>query len=97
MTKLSQQELEICYLISKVFDFATDYKALLRQNYELVQECKEILQDTRHTEEFKRHYKEVLVRIEDREKEVALESVREKYIEIKNKIFIIKADLAKRI
>ncbi|GAB0174014.1 MAG: hypothetical protein MSS67_09070 [Helicobacter bilis] len=46
MIKLSQQELEICYLISKVFDFGTDYKALLRQNYELVQECKEILQDT---------------------------------------------------
>ncbi|MDY5185704.1 hypothetical protein [Helicobacter trogontum] len=51
---------------------------------------------TRHTEELKMHYQEVLVRIEDREKEVALESVREKYIEINNKIFIIKADFSKK-
>lgn len=51
---------------------------------------------TRHTEELKMHYQEVLVRIEDGEKEVALESVREKYIEINNKIFIIKADFSKK-
>ena len=64
------------------FDFGTDYKASLRHNHKLVQECKEILQDARHTEEFKGHYHEVLVRIESREREIALESVREKYIEI---------------
>lgn len=96
MIKLSQQELEICYIISKVFDFGTDYKALLRHNYELVQECKEILQDTRHTEELKKHDQEVLTRIEGKEKEIALESVREKYVEIKNKILFIKADFSKK-
>lgn len=38
----------------------------------------------------------MLTRIHDREKEVALENVREKYIEIKNKIFLIKADCSKK-
>ena len=85
MIKLSSQDLEICYILSRIFDFGTDYKASLRHNHKLVQECKEILQDARHTEEFKGHYHEVLVRIESREREIALESVREKYIEIKNK------------
>ena len=96
MIKLSSQDLEICYLISKVFDFGTDYKASLRHNHKLVQECKEILQDARHTEEFKGHYHEMLARIEGREREIALESVREKYIEIKNKILFIKADFSKK-
>lgn len=62
MIILSSQELEICYLVSKVFDFDTDYKASLQQNHKLLQECKEILQDARHTKELKRHYQEVLTR-----------------------------------
>ena len=96
MSELSQQDLEICYILSRIFDFGTDYKASLRHNHKLVQECKEILQDAGHTEEFKGHYHEVLVRIESREREIALESVREKYIEIKNKILFIKADFSKK-
>lgn len=85
MTKLSQQELEICYILSRIFNYYTSYAEILG----------DINQDVANYKTGEKHYAEYGYLV-GREECFALFRVRRKYKRVAREIKAIKSDFTQK-
>lgn len=85
MTKLSQQELEICYILSRIFNYYTSYAEILG----------DINQDVANYKTGEKHYTQYAYLV-GREECFALFRVRRKYKQVAREIKTIKSDFTQK-
>lgn len=85
MTKLSQQELEICYILSRIFNYYTSYAEILG----------DINQDVANYKTCEKHYAQYAYLV-GREERFALFRVRRKYKRVVREIKAIKSDFTQK-